>query len=80
MDRLLIVGLLLSVALGALVAKLLFPALSIWEAAILGAILAPVAAELGQVIVDSPLVAERICETLNGEAGLNDGLPVPLRD
>ena len=58
-ERLLSVGLLLSIALGALVAKLLFPALSLWEAGILGAILAPTDAGLGQVIVNSPLVPER---------------------
>ena len=77
-ERLLSVGLLLSIALGGLVAKLLFPYLSVWEAAILGAILAPTDAGLGQVIVNSPLVPERVREALNVEAGLNDGLSVPF--
>ncbi len=77
-ERLLSVGLLLSIALGAVAAKLLFPALSLWEAGILGAILAPTDAGLGQVIVNSPLVPERIREALNVEAGLNDGLSVPF--
>ena len=77
-ERLLSVGLLLSIALGAVAAKLLFPQLSLWEAGILGAILAPTDAGLGQVIVNSPLVPERIREALNVEAGLNDGLSVPF--
>ncbi len=77
-ERLLSLGLLLTIGLGALVAKLIFPALSIWEAGILAAILAPTDAGLGQVIVNSPLVPERIREALNVEAGLNDGLSVPF--
>jgi NhaP-type Na+/H+ or K+/H+ antiporter len=76
--RLLSVGLLLSIALGALAAKLLLPALSAAEALILGAILAPTDAGLGQVIVASPLVPKRVREALNVEAGLNDGLAVPF--
>ncbi len=76
--RLLSVGLLLSIVLGAVAAKLLFPQLSLWEAGILGAILAPTDAGLGQVIVNSPLVPERIREALSVEAGLNDGLSVPF--
>jgi sodium/hydrogen antiporter len=76
--RLLSVGLLLSILLGALAAKLLFPALSLAEAGILGAILAPTDAGLGQVIVTSPRVPKRVREALNVEAGLNDGLAVPF--
>ena len=76
--RLLSVGMLLTIAIGALVAKLVFPSLSIWEAGILGAILAPTDAGLGQVIVNSPLVPLRVREALNVEAGLNDGLSVPF--
>lgn len=77
-ERLLSLGLLLTISLGALMAKIIFPALSIWEAGILAAILAPTDAGLGQVIVNSPLVPERIREALNVEAGLNDGLSVPF--
>lgn len=77
-ERLLSLGLLLTIGLGAVLAKLIFPALSIWEAGILAAILAPTDAGLGQVIVNSPLVPERIREAINVEAGLNDGLSVPF--
>jgi sodium/hydrogen antiporter len=76
--RLLTAGLLLTIVLGAIVARLVFRDLSLWEAAILGAILAPTDAGLGQVIVNSPRVPMRIRQALNVEAGLNDGLSVPF--
>lgn len=76
--RLLSGGMLLTILLGALAAKLVFPQLSIWEAGILSAILAPTDAGLGQIIVNSPLVPMRVRQALNVEAGLNDGLSVPF--
>ena len=76
--RLLSIGMLLTILLGAVAARLLFPRLSIWEAGILAAILAPTNAGLGQVIVKSPRVPMRIRQGLNVEAGLNDGLSVPF--
>ncbi len=76
--RLLTIGLLLTVLVGALAGRLIFPRLSLWEAGILGAILAPTDAGLGQVIVQSPLVPVRIRQALNVEAGLNDGISVPF--
>jgi sodium/hydrogen antiporter len=66
--RLLSVGMLLTIALGAVAALLVFPKLSIWEAGVLAAILAPTDAGLGQVIVKSPRVPERLREALNVEA------------
>jgi sodium/hydrogen antiporter len=76
--RLLSIGMLLTILVGAVAARLVFPHLSIWEAGILAAILAPTDAGLGQVIVNSPRVPMRIREALNVEAGLNDGLSVPF--
>jgi len=76
--RLLSVGLLLTILLGGLCALVLFGQLSIWEAGILGAILAPTDAGLGQIIVNSPKAPMKIREALNVEAGLNDGLAVPF--
>ena len=76
--RLLSIGMLGTIVLGAVTAKLIFPALSWWEAGILASILAPTDAGLGQVIVQSPRVPERIRNALNVEAGLNDGLAVPF--
>jgi sodium/hydrogen antiporter len=76
--RLLSTGMLLTIFLGAVAARLVFPQLSIWEAGILSAILAPTDAGLGQVIVTSTRVPMRIRQALNVEAGLNDGLSVPF--
>ena len=76
--RLLSVGMLLTILLGAIAAKLVFPQFSLWEAGILAAILAPTDAGLGQVIVESPRVPMRVRQALNVEAGLNDGLSVPF--
>ena len=76
--RLLSTGMLLTIALGLVAAKLIFPSLSIWEAGILAAILAPTDAGLGQIIVNSPRVPLKIRQSLNVEAGLNDGLSVPF--
>ena len=50
----------------------------VWEAGILAAILAPTDAGLGQVIVNSSRVPLRIRQSLNVEAGVNDGLSVPF--
>ncbi|MCB1967912.1 MAG: cation:proton antiporter, partial [Candidatus Accumulibacter sp.] len=76
--RLLSVGMLLTILLGAVAAMACFAGLSWWEAGILAAILAPTDAGLGQVIVNSPLLPARIRQALNVEAGLNDGLAVPF--
>lgn len=76
--RLLSVGMLLTMLLGLLAALVVYRQLSVWEAGILAAILAPTDAGLGQVIVSSPRVPMRIRQALNVEAGLNDGLSVPF--
>jgi NhaP-type Na+/H+ or K+/H+ antiporter len=76
--RLLSVGMLLTILLGALGALVVFRQLSILEAGILAAILAPTDAGLGQIIVNSPRVPMKIRQALNVEAGLNDGLSVPF--
>ncbi|MFZ4776956.1 MAG: cation:proton antiporter [Terrimicrobiaceae bacterium] len=76
--RLLSTGMLLTLILGTLVALVVFRQLSIWEAGILAAILAPTDAGLGQIIVNSPRVPMKIRQALNVEAGLNDGLSVPF--
>jgi sodium/hydrogen antiporter len=76
--RLLSIGMLLTIVLGGLVALAVFPQLTVWEAGILAAILAPTDAGLGQIIVNSPRVPMRIRQALNVEAGLNDGLSVPF--
>jgi sodium/hydrogen antiporter len=76
--RLLSTGMLLTILLGGLTALVVLPQLTLWEAGILAAILAPTDAGLGQVVVNSPRVPVRIRQALNIEAGLNDGLSVPF--
>ena len=56
--RLLTTGMLLTILFGAIAARLVFPHISIWEAGILAAILAPTDAGLGQVIVKQPARAD----------------------
>ena len=76
--RLLGIGLPLTVLLGAVIAGLMFGEFSIWEAALVAAILAPTDAALGQAVVSSPIVPVRIRQSLNVESGLNDGIVLPL--
>ncbi len=77
-DRLLGIGMPLTIIVGTITGKLLFTGLTIWEAAILATVLAPTDAGLGQVVVNSRLVPVRIRQALNVEAGLNDGLSMPF--
>ena len=76
--RLLSIGMLLTIVLGLIAAVVVFPNLTIWEAGIIAAILAPTDAGLGQIIVQSGKVPLKIRQSLNVEAGLNDGLSVPF--
>ncbi|HET6547506.1 MAG TPA: cation:proton antiporter [Solirubrobacter sp.] len=76
--RLLGIGLPLTIALGALAAAAIFGVLSFWEAVILGVVLAPTDAALGQAVVTDERVPPRIRQGLNVESGLNDGICVPL--
>lgn len=76
--RMLALGLPLCIAAGTLVGALLLTELSIWEAALLAALLAPTDAALGQAVVTSEKVPARIRQTLNVESGLNDGIALPV--
>jgi len=75
--RMLLVGLPLVVAAGTFVAAALFPAFSIWEAALLAALLAPTDAALGQAVLSAKIVPLRIRQAINIESGLNDGIALP---
>ena len=77
-QRMLLLGLPLIVALGAIVAWFLFPAMSWAMAFLLAAILAPTDAALGQSVVSNLRVPVRIRQALNVESGLNDGAVLPL--
>jgi NhaP-type Na+/H+ or K+/H+ antiporter len=75
--RMLIIGLPLTIVAGAIIASLLFPAFSFWEAALLAALLAPTDAALGQAVLSAEVVPVRIRQTINIESGLNDGIALP---
>jgi len=76
--RLLGIGMPLTIALGTVAAALVITDLTFWEAAIVGTVLAPTDAALGQAVVSNPRVPVRVRQALNVEAGLNDGLSVPF--
>ncbi|MBA2347484.1 MAG: cation:proton antiporter [Solirubrobacterales bacterium] len=76
--RLLGVGMPLTIGLGVLSGALLLERIELWEAAIIAAVLAPTDAALGQVVVSSPGVPQRVRQALNVESGLNDGLSIPF--
>jgi len=75
--RMLLVGMPLTILAGVLAAMAIFPELLIIEALVLAVILAPTDAALGQAVVSSPKVPERIRQTLNVESGVNDGIALP---
>ncbi|WP_336989148.1 cation:proton antiporter [Aeromonas hydrophila] len=76
--RLLLIGLPLTLAAGALFGHWLFPDFPLLEMAILSTILAPTDAALGKAVVSNPAVPAPIREGLNQESGLNDGICVPV--
>jgi NhaP-type Na+/H+ or K+/H+ antiporter len=76
--RLLVVGLPLTIALGALLAFALLPGMSGWLALVAGAALAPTDAALGANMMTNPAVPARIRRLINVESGLNDGIATPF--
>jgi NhaP-type Na+/H+ or K+/H+ antiporter len=76
--RLLSIGLISTIILGIAAAVLIFTDLTFWEAAIIGVVLAPTDAALGQLVVKNKKIPEKIREALEVESGLNDGLAVPF--
>ena len=77
-SRMLLFGLPGVIFLGTITAALLFDVLSLYEAAILGTMLAATDAALGKAVVTNKAVPTQIREGLNIESGLNDGLCVPI--
>lgn len=76
--RLLIIGTPLTIALGAIVAALLLKNITLAEAGLIGAMLSPTDAGLGQAIVNNTKVPAKIRQALNVESGLNDGGAIPF--
>ena len=77
-QRMLLIGMPLTILAGALAALAIFPSFGFWEAALLAAILAPTDAALGQAVVNNKIVPVRIRQAINVESGLNDGIALPL--
>lgn len=77
-SRLLITGLPLTIVLGIITAIFIFTDLTFWESAIIGVVLAPTDAALGQIVVQNKRIPELIRKSLEVESGLNDGLCVPF--
>ncbi|KOU74602.1 hypothetical protein ADK57_06990 [Streptomyces sp. MMG1533] len=77
-SRLLGIGLPLSIGAGWLLAWPLLPGLTVWELALVGAVLAPTDAALGKTAMSSPRVPALVRHGLNVESGLNDGMVLPF--
>ena len=77
-QRLLLIGLPLTIVLGFLAAVALFPTLDFFTAALLATLLAPTDAALGAPVVTNEAVPAETREALNLESGLNDGICVPV--
>jgi NhaP-type Na+/H+ or K+/H+ antiporter len=74
----LLLGLPGSIVLGIALAAFMFDALTFYEAAIVGTMLAATDAALGKAVITNQNVPAQIREGLNIESGLNDGLCVPI--
>jgi len=77
-QRLLLIGLPLTILLGYGAGVLLLGGLTLLEVAILATMLAPTDAALGKAVVTDESVPDNIREGLNVESGLNDGICVPI--
>lgn len=77
-QRLLLIGLPLTILLGFGIGCLLFDGLTLFEIALLATMLAPTDAALGKAVVTNEAVPANIREGLNVESGLNDGICVPI--
>jgi sodium/hydrogen antiporter len=77
-ERLLLIGLPLTILLGFLVGAIVFPSIATMEIALLAAMLAPTDAALGKPVVTNRAVPAVMREALNLESGLNDGICVPI--
>jgi NhaP-type Na+/H+ or K+/H+ antiporter len=76
--RLLGIGMPLTIFSGIIFAAILLTNLSIWEAAIIGTLLAPIDAALGKTVFENKKLHSNMRKGLEIESGLNDGLAVPF--
>jgi len=76
--RLLIVGVPLTVVMGALTAAVLLPVLPWWEAVCLAAIVAPTEAALIEALLEDRRIPERVRHALSVESGFYDGFALAI--
>ncbi|MFJ6749618.1 cation:proton antiporter [Streptomyces sp. NPDC091266] len=76
--RLLVVGLPGTIVLGWLLAWPLLPGLGVWELALVGIVLSPTDAALGQQAISDKRVPALVRGGLGIESGLNDGMALPF--
>lgn len=76
--RLLVVGIPLTVVLGALTATALLPVLPWWEAVCLAAIVAPTEAALIEALLEDRRIPERVRHALSVESGFYDGFALAI--
>jgi NhaP-type Na+/H+ or K+/H+ antiporter len=77
-QKLLLIGLPLTIVLGFGAGVMVFDGLGLLEIAIIATMLAPTDAALGKAVVTNEAVPDNIREGLNVESGLNDGICVPI--
>ena len=75
--RLLLLGLPLSMIMGTATAYIIYPEINIWLLVLMALILSPTDAALGQAVVKSEMVPERVRRWISVESGLNDGIALP---
>lgn len=77
-QNLLLIGLPLTMIFGSFIGYLIYPDIQIWLLILMALILSPTDAALGQAVVKSKNVPEKIRRWISVESGLNDGIALPL--
>ncbi len=77
-QRMLLLGLPMTILAGVIVGLLTFDDLGIFQLALLATMLAATDAALGKAVITNPKVPQSLREGLNIESGLNDGICVPI--
>ncbi len=76
--RLLVVGIPVTVLLGAVTAVAMLPVLPWWEAVCLAAIVAPTEVALIEALLDDPRIPDRVRHALSVESGFYDGFALSI--
>jgi NhaP-type Na+/H+ or K+/H+ antiporter len=76
--RLIVIGIPLTLVLGALTAAVLLPILPWWEAVCLAAVVAPTEVALIESLLDDERVPDRVRNALSVESGFSDGIALAI--